>query len=242
MNYTKPVLALCAASALVALTPARAAAPDPDAIATGKIRDLTTTMRVVSANFPELKKIGGSFATSYRFKRMEIAYKNPNKTWLEARILGARVTMVFNGGTKMVSFPGRKQVKNVEKEPGQKQSLLDLGLFAKDYLATDYRPVFVKNDGPLQVYKLVQRNTDNRSHEVVWVNPKTSIIERRRSVNGDNVFQKEIRYTNAQQIRPGIWMPTRVEVYNQFGKLGAVQAFENIKVNLGVDDSRFSVS
>ena len=242
MRTTRNRLATLALAAVALAAGARAATPSADAIASAKIHDLTATLRVVDANFDELKRIGGDFATSYRFKRMDLAYKSPNRTRLEARVLGTPVVLIFNGGTKLVNLPFRKQVKNIEKEPGQKRSLLDLGILARDFLATDYQPAYLRNDGPLQVYKLSQRNTDNRSHEVVWVNPKTSIIERRRSINGDNVFQKEIRYTNARQIRPGIWMATRVEVYNQFGKLGAVQAFEDIKINLGVNDNVFAVS
>lgn len=220
------------------------AAQEPGLPATDKIKDLTATLVVSSdeTNFTELKKIGGSFATTYRFKRMEVAYKNPNKARFETKVMGANVVMVFNGDTKMFRVPLRKEVQNVAGKPGQKQSLLDLGLFARDYLTTDYRPVYLRKDSGLLVYKLVQRNTDNKSHEVVWVNPKTFITERRQSINGDGELQKELRYKNARAVRPGIWIPMRIEVYNQFGKLGAVQNLEDVKVNLGVSESQFATT
>lgn len=235
------------AAALLALSlliPAstQAAAPSAGAIATDKIKDMTATIRVVDADFDELKKIGGAFATTYRFKTMNIAYKNPNKTRLETKVAGLSATLVFNGPMKMYKVPFKKDVKNVEKEPGQKQSMLHFGIFTKDFLETDYSAAYIRTDRGLQVYKLSQRNTDNKSHEVVWVNPKTAIIERRQAFNGDNILRNETRYKNPVEIRPGIWIPTRIEVYNQFGKLSATQAVENIKVNLGVGDDTFSLS
>ena len=127
-------------------------------------------------------------------------------------------------------------------QPGQKQSLLDLGIFAKDYLTTDYKPVFLRKDGPLLVFQLNQRGTDNKSNEVVWVDPKTSITVKRQSVSGKKIMTKEMRYLYPQQVRPGIFVPTRIEIYNQFGKLGAVQDVSDIKANLGVDEGLFDVS
>lgn len=221
-----------------------AAAPTADAIATDKIKDLTATLNVIDSEtkFDELKKIGGAFATTYRFKKMDAAYKNPNKVRFESRIAGASVLIVFNGDTKMFKVPFRKQVQNIAGQPGQKQSLMDMGIFAKDYLSANYEPIFLRAEGGLQVYKLVQRGTTNKSHEIVWVNPKTAVTERRQSFNGEDKMQKELRYKNPVEIRPGIFVPTRIEVYNQFGKLGAVQSVNNIKVNLGVADSLFSTS
>ena len=74
------------------------------------------------------------------------------------------------------------------------------------------------------------------------MNPKTSIIEKRLSYNGDNILQKELHFVNPVQVRPGIFVPTRVEIYNKEGKLGAAQGIEDIKVNLGVDDKQFETS
>ena len=242
MNHRLPVLPVVAVAAASLLAPASSArAAGIPSIATDKIRDMTATMRVTETNFDELRKIGGDFATSYRFKRMEITYKAPNRTRLEANVLGTAVILVYNAGTKTAKLPFRKQVKNIEHEPGQKTSLMHFGVFARDWLSTDYEAHFLRNEKGLHVYKLTQRNTDNKSHEIVWVNPKNALIERRQSFNGEGRLRMETRHKEVREVRKGVWLPTRIEVYNQFGKLGGVQVFENIKVNLGVADSRFAV-
>ncbi len=223
-------------------TAARAAAPDPDQVATNKIRDLSGVLKVVQADFDELAKIGRDFRTTYRFKEMSLAYKNPNKTRLEARILGAAIVLVFNGDTKMVKAPFRKEVRNIFGQAGQKKNLLDLGVFARDYLTTDWKATYQRADGTLQVYRLTQRNTDSRAFEIVWVNPRTAVTEKRQSFSGTGHLRMELRYKNAVQAAPGVFIPTRIEVYNQEGKLGGVQEMRSLKVNAGVSDDKFATS
>ena len=228
-----------------AIAQTKTAAPvSADTVSTDKIKDLTALLVVNNdeTNFDELKKIGGAFATTYRIKKMNIAYKNPNKVRFEGKAVGLSALMVYNGDTKYFRVPLHSETQNVHGKAGQKQSLMDLGIFSKDYLKTDWQPNFVKKDGKLLQFKLTQRDSTNKSHEMVWVNPQTSIIEKRQTFNGDNKLQKELRYKNALQVRPGIWVPTRIEIYNQFGKLGAVQDIQEIKVNLGVADDRFATS
>lgn len=215
------------------------APPTPEAIATEKIQDLAVTINLKEANRKELKKMGGAFATNYSAKQAQMYYKAPNKLRFESKILGANVTLVYNGDTQGYKTPIISGKKNIHGKPGQKQTLMDIGVFARDYITTDYKPVYLRTEGKLHVFKMVQRNTTNTSHEILWVNPQTHLIERRLSYNGDNILQKEMRYKLARIIRPGIWLPAQIEVYNKEGKLAVSQTVDNPKINLGVEDSLF---
>lgn len=212
-----------------------------DAIWTDKIKDMSAQLNIQETDRAELKKIGGSFATAYTGKRMDMSYLNPNKARFEGKVSGLSGKMVYNGDKKAFKIFGISKTLNTKGQPGQKQSLLDLGIFAKDWLTTDWEAKYQKSEGGLNVYKLIQRDSTNGSHEIVWVNPKTAIIEKRVSYNGDNVFQKEIRNKNAKQVKPGIWVPTRIEIYNSEGKLGVAQSIDEIKVNEGIDEKRFDL-
>jgi len=237
-------LTAAAVAAVATIAVAALAAPEINSVATNRIHDLTATMKVVDkeTNYEELKRMGGAFATTYRLKKMDVEYKFPDKARFEARILGQSVLLVYNGDMKMSKIPLRKDIRNVSDQPGQKQSLMDLGIFSRDYLTSSYRPVYQKTENGLHVYKLEQRNTDNRSHEIVYVNPKTSVIEKKFSYNGDNKLTKEMRFRNVKEFSPGVWLPTRLEIWSQFGKLGAVQNLENMQVNKGIADTRFDIS
>jgi outer membrane lipoprotein-sorting protein len=218
------------------------APPIWESIATTKIQDLAVSLVVSSkeTNFTELGKIGGSFATTYRVPRYNISYQFPNKMRVEAKVLLLSPLIIFNGDKKYTKIGPKTDKEEVKGQIGKKQSLMDMGIFAKDWLLTDYEPIFIRREGELLVYNLKQRFNTNRSHEIVWVNPKTTITERRQSFNGDNKFQKEIRYTNPK-LFGNVWVPTRVEIYNQFGKLGAVQNVERVLVNSGLADSLFVI-
>ena len=210
---------------------------------TDKIKDLFAALRIVheETNFDELKKIGGAFATSYRVPTYELTYKAPNRLRVEAKAGVLSALLVYSGDTKTYRVGMLKKVEDVRGKPGQKQSLMDVGIFARDWLATDYQAVFQRREGALLVYKLVQRGTTNQSHELVWLNPKTFITEKRLSYNSEAELQKEIRYVKPHEFKPSIFVPSRVEVYNQFGKLGATQIVESVRINVGVSESLFAL-
>ena len=213
-----------------------------ETIANSKLQDMTISLVVSSkeTNFTELSKIGGSFSTSYRVPRYNILYLYPNKLRVEAKVMFISPVIIFNGDQKYSKVGPKTGKEDVHGQIGKKQNLMDVGIFAKDWLSTDYEPIFLRKEGEFMVFNLKQRFTDNKSHEIVWVNPKTSITERRQSFDGSNTFKKEIRYKNAQLFN-GVWVPTRVEIYNQFGNLGAVQNVERIQVNSGIKESLFVI-
>ena len=210
---------------------------------TERIKDLLVSLRIVheETNFDELKKIGGAFATSYRVPTYELAYKAPNKLRVEGKAGPLSATLIYVGDNKTYRIGVFKKTEDCKGNPAKKQSLMDVGVFAKDWLTTDYQAVFQRREGALLVYKLVQRGTDSKSHEQVWVNPKTLLTEKRLSFNSENELQKELRYIKARELRPGIFLPSRVEIYNQFGKLGAVQTVESVQVNTGLPESLFQL-
>ncbi|WP_309716694.1 hypothetical protein [Armatimonas sp.] len=214
-----------------------------EAPTTDKVKDLFAALRIVheETNFDELKKIGGAFATSYRIPTYELTYKAPGRLRVEGKAGPLSALLIYVGNTKTYKVGMLKKTEDVQNNPGQKQSLMDVGIFAKDWLTTDYQAVFQRREGALLVYKLVQRNTNNKSHELVWLNPKTFITEKRLSYNSESELQKEIRYVKARELKPGIFLPSRVEIYNQFGKLGAVQTVEAARINVGVPESLFTL-
>ena len=229
------LLALCGGKAAFAV------GPTVESLWNDKITDMSAQLNIQEVDRAELKKIGGAFATTYGGKRMDMTYQFPNKARFEGKVSGFSGKMIYNGDKKAFNIIGIQKTLNTKGQPGQKQSLLDLGIFAKDYLLTDWEAKYERTENGLHVFKLVQRDSTNGSHEMVWVNPKTAITEKRVSINGDNIVQKELRYKNPKQVKPGIWVPTRIEIYNREGKLGVAQSIDEIKVNEGVDAKQFDI-
>jgi hypothetical protein len=213
---------------------------------TDRIKDLTTTLVLDddATDHDALMTMGGAFATTYSFHEMKVSYANPNKARFEGRSTIGPAMMVYNGDQKMfkvpIPFVGRR-VENVHGQPGQKQSLVDVGIFARDWLTTDWEPHYMGHQGALDEYRLTQRDSTNGSHEIVFVDPKTYVIVRRLSYNGKDVLKKEMRFRKVVQIKPGIWVPQRIEIFDPTGKLAAAQDLVGTRVNDGVDPSLFDI-
>ncbi|MBC7807829.1 MAG: hypothetical protein H7145_16980 [Akkermansiaceae bacterium] len=210
-------------------------------LVTEKIKDMSATLRVTETDWRELEKCGSDFKRTYYFKRMNVAYRYPNQTRMETKALGATLLIIFNGDTRFYKIPLKTETSSVAGQPGQKQGLLQFGIYAPDYLILDYEPHFVRTEKNIQVIRLTQRRSNNKSFELLWVNPKTHLIERRQSWNGDNELTMELRYKDVKEVRPGIFVPHRIEIYNPQGKLGAAQAVENLTVNTGLADALFAI-
>ena len=228
---------------LIACTaPAANAQVDALSVATDKVRDLTAQLRVVESemNSDALQELGGAFATSYRIPRYDVWYKFPGKARFEGKAGILSGTLIYNGNKKKYQVGFIKKTKDVTGKPGEKQGLMDLGVFSRDWLA-DYSPSFVKKDGANVVFKLTQRNSTSDSYEVVTVDPKTHITVKRLSYGGDGKLRKELRYQTPRSVGPGIWVPTRVELFAPSGKKAGAQVIESLVVNKGVEESRFSL-
>ena len=231
------VLALTAGTALQAHSQV-----DAVSVATDKIHDLTASLTVVDSEMDAdaLQELGGAFATTYRIPRYDVWYKFPGKARFEGKAGILSGTLIYNGNKKKYQVGFIKKTKDVTGKPGEKQGLMDLGVFSKDWLA-DYNPTFVKKDGPSVVFKLTQKNSESNSYEMVWVDPKTHITVKRLSYGGDGKLRKDLRYEKPQSVAPGVWIPTRVALFAPSGKKAGAQLLESVAVNKGVAESRFAL-
>jgi hypothetical protein len=221
-------------------TVAKVSVPDISALTSTKIRTLTMDSEVVTENRSELEKIPGDFAQAYRFHRVSVFYEQPGKLQFMADVAGTHITYTINGNKRFTSIPSFHihKVEDISGAPGKKQALLDCGLLAPEVL-DDFEGIYLGDEGGLLKYRLQPRIKTERFFEMLWIDPKTHIVAKRERHNQDGKLMSWYRYLNPAEPRPHMYVPTRVEVYNPEGKLGGVTVYQNIKINLGVDDSIF---
>src|SRR5438309_26811 len=70
-----------------------------------KLEDFEATMSVVSADQKELNKIGRDFGFVYRFKSVNMRYKEPNKVRIEGDMEGTRGVYILNGPIQYLAIP-----------------------------------------------------------------------------------------------------------------------------------------
>lgn len=207
-----------------------------------RLRDLRATIRQQTANQRELERINKDFANSYRVKQMTARYKEPLRMRLESKIGVVNVVYIINGNHKHVSAGPIRNTDDISNAPGKRQSLMDFGILTPGFMklvnARFLR--FDTEDGKrYAVFELTWANSDDTSKHIVWMDEKTRTVYKREWYNQQGKFMATFYYKNPVEVAPGIWVPTRMEVYNAAGKLGGVTTYVDLRVNEGTPDNLF---
>lgn len=206
-----------------------------------RLRDLRATVRQQTANQRELEKINKDFANSYRIKQMTARYKEPSKMRLESKVGVVNVVYIINGNYKHVSAGPIKNTDDISNAPGKRQSLMDFGILTPSFMKL-VNAKFLRYDyeGGVRypVFELTWAHSDTSKH-IVWMDGKTRTVVKRQWYNQQGKLMATFYYKEPKEVAPGVWVPTRVEVYNAEGKLGGVTTYVELHVNEGLPDSLF---
>ena len=230
-------------SAALALAPLAAtqAAPSIQSLTSTNIKTLQASSEIVTENQDVLKTISGDIALAYRLHQGSLTYAQPGKLRIEATIPHlATGYYIINGNRKLTVAPFVHQVQDTTGAPGKRQSLLDFGLVPPELLA-DYNATFLRHEAGLLCFQLQPKQRGETEKDLVWIDPKTHITTQRYNYDRDGKLTKILRYVNPVQVAPGIWVPTRVELYNTQSKLAGATVYQNIRVNQPVSDSLFKI-
>jgi outer membrane lipoprotein-sorting protein len=217
------------------------AAPDISKYTSDALKTLQCDSVVTYDNQAELKKIGGDFANAYRLHRMTMSYVQPGKLHLETVVMGAHISYTINGNTRYTSVPTLHihKVEDVTGAPRKKQTLIESGLIPPDLLK-EWQFNYLRKESNLLVFQVKSNLASERAYDIFWLDPSTHVITKRYNYNQDGKLIKWIAYKNVTQPVPGIYIPTRIEVYNAQNKLAAVTTYKNVRVNAPVSDSIFN--
>ena len=209
-----------------------------------KLDDFTANATMVKADQRELSKISKDFALAYRIHDVKMTYKEPNMVRMEGTSEGSKLGYILTGTKQIVLLNGRRlSQSNYDGSPGKRKSLMDVGLVSEFYL-TYTNAKFLRDgtvDGnPVAVFDMTYKDRDeDTSHHIIYVDPKTKVVLKRESYSQNGKLQAIFFFKKVQQIKPGIWMPTEVEVQNTDRIVAGITAYRNIQVNVGVADSVF---
>ena len=217
------------------------AAPDIRTLTSANVKTLQASSVIVTENQDELKKIPGDIALAYRLHRGTLAYKQPGMLRIEASIPHiATGYYIINGNQKLTVAPFVHKVQDTTGAPGKRQSLLDFGLVPPELLK-DYNITFQRHENGLLCYKVQPKQAGETNYDLIWIDPKTHITTQRYNYDRQGKFVKWFLYKNPVQAAPGIYVPTRVELYNAQNKLAGATVYQNVRVNQPLSDSLFKI-
>ena len=238
MNF-RPLISISAALTLAPM--AVQAAPSIQSLTSTNIKTLQASSEIVTENQDVLKTISGDIALAYRLHRGSLAYAQPGKLRIDASIPHFLTGYyVINGNQKLTVAPFVHKVQDTTGAPGKRQSLLDFGLVPPELL-TDYNATFLRREAGLICFQLQPKQVGETEKDLVWIDPKTHITTQRYNYGRDGKLTKILRYLNPLLVAPGIYVPTRVELYNTQNKLAGATVYQNIRVNQPVSSSLFKI-
>ena len=236
----RPLITIAAALALL-LPAAGQAAPNINALTSTNLKTLTASSEIVTENQDQLKTIDGDIALAYRLHRGSLTYEQPGKLRIEASIPHLiSGYYIVNGNQKLTVAPFVHKVQDTTGAPGKRQTLMDFGLIPPELL-TDYNATFLRRESGLLCFQIQPKQAGETQKDLVWIDPKTHITVQRYNYDRDGKLTKIFRYLSPLEVAPGIYVPTRVELYNTQNKLAGATVYENIHVNQPVSDSVFKI-
>ena len=229
-------------SAALAVAPLSVqAAPSIQSLTSTNIKTMQASSEIVTENQDVLKTISGDIALAYRLHQGSMTYAQPGKLRIEATIPHlATGYYIINGNRKLTVAPFVHNVQDTTGAPGKRQSLLDFGLVPPELL-TDYNATFLRREAGLLCFQLQPKQRGETEKDLVWIDPKTHITTQRYNYNRDGKLTKILRYVNPVQVAPGIWVPTRVELYNTRSQLAGATVYQNVRVNQPVSETLFKI-
>jgi hypothetical protein len=210
------------------------------------LQDFTATGVVQQKDDAELRKIDKNYAQGYRFRESLIQYKEPMKLRVDSKAGLFSLRYVINGKRKSTQVPGLhiNRVKDITGKPGEEQSMLDSGIITPGFLADNVASRFVGyqtlDKRKVPEFEFWYTDEPHSRHHFVWMDPAKRFILRHDVYNRSGGLKMRFVFKQPMKVA-GVWVPTRVEVYNAEFRQAAVTRYTNVRVNTGLSESLFRI-
>lgn len=238
------VLALvCAAisSSVLAVTPADILARVKAAEA--PVNDVKAEMVITSANKSNVSEMGAGYSDMVGLEKGIISYKSPDKFRMDGYARGIKASLVQNGYRKLVLAAMIRQTDNVKDKPGKRFNSLDIGFLSSRMWLENTVTIVGSAKGPTVELRLVPKSGGkDKRHDNVWVGVTTLRLLKREKYLGSG--EMRIRYvcTDFQMLAGKLPIATTSTMYNPSGEKMGTVTYKNVKANVGLADSLFSMT
>ena len=210
--------------------------------ATSRFRDIKAEAIVTYANQRELKRMGGSYARSFEFKKAQIFFRDPDMFRMEGKLGLVSIVYITAGDLRIVRIPSIHYSKkdDVGDEPGKLHSCIDVGVVTDGLWETHNVRLVGKEDTPSGVVYVLElaRIGDPRRNQKLWLDEKLRLLKREKYHNEGTLKARYI-YKDHKQMDDAVWVPSRTETYSDNGTLAGISELRKVKLNDGIPDSKF---
>lgn len=215
---------------------------------TSKLSDFDTMMKATFHDDEAARKINKDADLIYQLKgNVRIRYKVVNNFRADGLVRGFRASVVVNDSRQTYRLAlGVKKTDDLIHAPGRRMSLLDMGLVSDYYLTYaqgEYQGRRPFEGVPCAVFRLTFKDrSHDTSYRLVWIDPKTHITLKReeylQEAQGGKLRDIWV-FRAPQEVAPGVFFPSRVELYNSDNEKAGVIEYMSTHVNVGLRDDVF---
>lgn len=207
------------------------------------VKDMRAEMVIESANKGNVSDMGAGYSDILKLEKGVISWKSPDKFRMDGYARGIKASFVQNGYKKLVLAAMIRQTEDLTNKPGKRLDSLDFGFLSsrlwKDNTVT---VVSTAKNGVVQLKLDPKSGGPDKRHDFVWLDPKTLRMTKREKYTGDGKMRVRYVYTEFDTLAGKLPIATKSTLYGPNGdRLGTV-AYTNVKANVGLADSIFSLS
>lgn len=207
------------------------------------LKDMKAEMAIVSANKGNISDMGAGYSDIVGLEKGVISYKKPDKFRMDGYAKGIKASFVQNNYKKLVLAAMIRQTEDVKNKPGKRFDTLDLGFLSSRLWTDNTITIIGSAKGPTVQLKLVPKSTEkDKRHDKLWIDANTLKLIKREKYRGSGEMRIRYIYNEWEPLTGKLPIATTSVMYNPSGEKMGTVTYKNVKANVGLADSLFSVS
>lgn len=208
--------------------------------AEASVKDFKADLIMSNTSKKDISQMGERYSDILKADKGFVMYKSPDKIRYDGVAQGIKVSLIFNGYSKLVLSNMIKKRDNIKNAPGKGQDTLDLGfLSSRLWQENNVTLVRTEKDGTVQLKFDPKYGDKDKRNDTVWANPSTLKMTKRIVYSGDGSVRTRSLYSDFEMLGGKLPIATKTTMYDAAGdKLGMVE-YKNLKSNVGLSDSLF---
>ncbi len=211
--------------------------------AEASLKDMRAQMEIVSANKKNISEMGAGYSDIVGLEKGIISYKKPDKFRMDGYAKGIKASLIQNGYKKLVLAAMIRQIDDVKNKPGKRFDTLDLGFLSSKLWTDNTVTIIGSATGPTVQLKLVPKSTEkDKRHDKVWLDVNTLKLLKREKYRGSGEMRIRYVYSDFEKLTAKLPIATTSTMFNPSGERMGTVTYRNVKANVGLADSIFSLS
>jgi len=211
--------------------------------AEASVSDMRAEMEIESADKGNVSDMGAGYSDILQLQKAVISYKKPDKLRMDGFARGIKASFIQNGYKKLILAAMIRQTEDLRDKPGKRLDTLDFGfLSSRLWVDNTVTVVSTGKNGVVELKLDPKSGGADKRHDNIWVDPKTLRVTKREKYRGSGELRIRYVYSDFQTLAGKLPIATTSTMYGPSGdKLGTV-TYRNVKANVGLADSLFSLS